>query len=215
MDQLFVDWGSSFESCEIIKESTSNKSGLKFRGKFQEANRENKNRRVYTKPVLETNVERLMETVKANGLMGELDHPTDSIVHLANVSHIITNLWWENDILMGEGQVLDTPLGRVLRTLIEGGARIGISSRGVGSGRTNENGVLVISENYRLITFDAVADPSTHQAFQERIVNTQKENVNCFTKNESGSIYKINKDLLLACVGGIISSRTNEIKERL
>lgn len=150
-----------------LEESTN--GATRFRGKFQEANAINKNKRMYKRDVLESNVSKLAETIESRGLFGELDHPTDSIVHLANTSHIVTKLWWEDDILMGEGEVLGTPAGKILKSLIESGVRVGISSRGVGSGQTNEQGVLVIGESYKLITFDAVADPSTFSAFQYKV----------------------------------------------
>lgn len=92
----------------------------------------------------------------------------DSIVHLANASHLITKLWWENDCLMGEGEILNTPSGKILKSMVDSGIRFGMSSRGVGSGQNDADGVLVIGENFKLITFDAVADPSTPKAFQSK-----------------------------------------------
>lgn len=140
----------------------------RFQGKFQEANAKNKNMRVYPEHVLKTNVEKLKEAIEHRGLFGELDHPTDSIIHLTNASHIITRLWWEGNVLMGEGEILNTPSGRVLKAITEAGVRWGISSRGVGQGQVNNEGVLVIGDSYKLITFDAVADPSTYSAFQKK-----------------------------------------------
>ncbi len=219
-NQLFIDcWdGACFDRYSLVTEGTSPKGLVKFKGKFQEANAINKNKRMYTREILESNVDRLMECVKSRGLIGELDHPTDSIVHFSNASHIVTNLWWENNILMGEGEILNTPAGKVLKSLIDDDIRIGISSRGVGNGKVNENGILVIGESYKLITFDAVADPSTFSAFQEKVVTNKRENTNYYNyvdKNETTSINKINKEALLACLGGVISSRTKSIKEEL
>lgn len=158
--------------------------------------------------------------IKARGLVGELDHPTDSVIHFEKASHIVTNVWWEGNNLMGEGEILNTPAGRILKALLNDGVRVGISSRGVGNGR-EENGVFVIGESYKLITFDAVADPSTHAAFQEKVVG-HKENVihtsdfsNSSTKNEGRSINKVNKEALIACLGGIIEQQTSNIKARL
>jgi len=149
---------------------------LFFRGKFQEANAINKNKRMYPYEALNENVKRLQEAVKTGSLTGELDHPTDSVVHFKEASHKVTKLWWENNILMGEAMILSTPAGKVLRALMEDGVRIGISSRGVGNGVANNEGVMVISEGYKLITFDVVADPSTHSAFQERVVGRGGKN---------------------------------------
>jgi hypothetical protein len=123
---------------------------------------------MYPFKVLDENVKRLKEVLEQPWPGRRVDHPTDSIIHFANASHVITKLWWEGNVLMGEGEILNTPAGKVLKALINDGVRVGISSRGVGSGRTNENGILVIGESYKLITFDAVADPSTYEAYQER-----------------------------------------------
>jgi hypothetical protein len=193
---------------------------LKFKGKFQEAEAVNKNKRMYPFSILEGNVKRLKSAIDEGGLCGELDHPSDSIVHFKEASHKVTKLWWEGNTLMGEGVILSTPCGRILKALINDGVRIGISSRGVGNGKVNENGVLVIGESYKLITFDAVADPSTYAAFQERVVSSKKEsvmpekNINYFTQNEARSI-DINKDLILACFSGIIKKQAQDIKARL
>lgn len=201
-------------------------SGLsRFRGKFQEAEAVNKNKRIYPYAVLEDNVKKLKPIIEARGLVGELDHPADSIIHFEKCSHVITKLWWEGNSLMGEGEILNTPHGRILKSLLNDGVRIGISSRGVGNGRNDENGILVIGESYKLITFDAVADPSTYSAFQEKVVGKKEsyepeqaiKNVSgkFSSKNESSSIYKVNKEALIACLGGIIESKTSNIKARL
>jgi hypothetical protein len=102
---------------------------------------------------------------------------------------------------------------------------VGISSRGVGNGRSDENGILVIGESYKLITFDAVADPSTHSAFQEKVSSGKKESYaptannaeisKNAVKNESSRIHNVRKDALLACLGGIIEQQTRNITARL
>lgn len=212
---------SSFEI--DLNESNLEKGLLKFRGKFQEAEAVNKNKRMYPYGVLDENVQRLMEVVKSRGLIGELDHPTDSIIHFKEASHIITKLYWDGNILMGEGEVLNTPHGKVLKALLNDGVRVGISSRGVGNGKVNENGILVIGESYKLITFDAVADPSCYAAFQEKVIGNKRESVmpqnyyDSSVKNASNSIdtYTLNKDAVIAALGGIVKQHTNKIKARL
>lgn len=219
-NRLFVEnSGFVFNECEFNEAvSTSTGRGLTtFKGKFQEAEAVNKNKRLYPRMVLETNVKRLNETLNARGLVGELDHPTDSIIHFKDASHVVTRLWWEANTLMGEGQILNTPCGKLLKSLIDDGVRVGISSRGVGNGKVNEEGILVIGESYKLITFDAVADPSTFAAFQQKVVKSSNENAitqNQSLKNEVNSIHT-NKDLLLAVLSGIVKNQTNEIKARL
>jgi len=155
-------------SLEILTESKTNgvSSGLLIRGKFQEADIQNKNRRVYPLGVLQPQVEFLQECLKDNGLLGELDHPQDSVIHFENASHMITKLWWDGAQLMGEARVLSqTPSGKILEALIREGVKIGISSRGVGSGTLNPDGITMINDGFKLITFDVVADPSTPGAF--------------------------------------------------
>jgi hypothetical protein len=205
------------------KSANENKYGhlVTFQGKFQEAEAVNKNKRLYPRVVLENNVKGMHDTVNDRGLCGELDHPTDSIVHFKDTSHLVTKLWWEGNSLMGEGQILNTPCGKLLKALIDDGVRVGISSRGVGNGKVNEEGILVIGESYRLITFDAVADPSTYAAFQKKVVSRKNEGAmppenydHNITKNEVNSIH-INKDILLAALIGEVKKQTSEIKARL
>lgn len=200
-----------------LNESTTVRNGKTvFRGKFQEAEAVNKNKRSYPYEVLDENVHGLQAAIKDRRLIGELDHPTDSIVHFANASHLVTKLWWEGNILMGEGEILNTPSGKVLKALLEDGVKVGISSRGVGNGKVNEDGVLVIGEGYKLITFDAVADPSTFDAFQEKVVSgrrnesreTKEIAKNVTVKNESSRIdTDVIKETLIACLGGIVNSK--------
>ena len=220
-DVLLVDCCSN-GGVQLTLNESSEKGLTRFRGKFQEAEAVNKNKRMYTYPVLNENVKKLQECIKARGLVGELDHPEDSIIHFEKASHIITKLWWEGNVLMGEGEILNTPHGKILKALINDGVRVGVSSRGVGNGKVNENGILVIDESYKLITFDVVADPSTFAAFQQKVTST-KESQEYFPekvekiqiKNETRSIHKINKDALIACLGGIVKEQTNNIKMRL
>ena len=219
------------------------------KGKFQEAEAVNKNKRMYPFDVLDSNVNALNECISNGGLIGELDHPTDSIIHFANASHKVSKLWWDGKTLMGEGVILNTPSGKILKALINDGVRVGISSRGVGNGKVNEEGILVIGESYKLITFDAVADPSTSQAFQERVVS--KESIDSIpvpqavesnksedsleaevaqeaiaveskeekdegiaNKNESSSIDRLSKDLIIAAFGNIVQEQASKLKTR-
>ena len=202
----------------------------KFRGKFQEAETPNKNKRAYPHNVLSQNVDRLVETVKARGLVGELDHPTDSIIHFEKASHVITDLWWESNVLMGEGEILPTPHGRILESLIKSGVRVGISSRGVGNGQVRPgDGVLVIGESYKLITFDAVADPSTFSAYQKIVTNSQRREsinsspvieyptdiVNSSSKNEVTGINNVNNEAFVAYIGQLIRHHIDKIKQEI
>ncbi len=211
---LIEDWGGSltFELNEAAN------GLLVFTGKFSEAEVPNKNKRIYSRAILDENVQRLTDVVKARGLVGELDHPSDSIIHFKEASHVITKLWWENNILKGSGECLSTAHGRQLKALLNDGVRVGISSRGVGNGKVNENGILVISESYKLITFDCVADPSCSEAFQEkgkREHTMAQNNLNSDEKNLDSGIYKITKEAVIAAFGGIVKEQTYKIKRGL
>lgn len=216
-EKLLIDCCSDSGFCMNLNESTD-KGLTKFRGKFQEAEAINKNKRLYPFTILDENVKKLNDCIKSRGLVGELDHPTDSVIHFEKASHVITKLYWDGNVLMGEGEILNTPHGKILKSLLNDGVRVGISSRGVGNGKVDENGILVIGESYKLITFDAVADPSTYAAFQEKV---KKENSNISMeekfekKNESTSIYTVNKEALIACLGTYINNSTNSLKRGL
>lgn len=211
-----------------LTEATSPAGLVAFRGKFQEAEAVNKNKRLYPFAILDENIQRLQSMVKDRRLIGELDHPTDSIVHLSSASHVVTKLWWEGNALMGQGEILLTAHGKQLKALLDSGIKFGISSRGIGNGKVNENGVLVIGEGYKLITFDVVADPSTEAAFQQKVLG-KEENVvlpqrlatqtwekqqGVSVKNEHSRIDTVSKELLIACCGGYIRSNVEQ-KARL
>lgn len=230
MDQMLLIDCCASSGFELQLSESAMKGGLtKFRGKFQEAEAVNKNKRMYPFDVLSENIGRLQEAIDDRRLVGELDHPTDSIIHFANTSHVVTKLWWEGNVLMGEGEILNTPSGMILKSLIDGGVKVGISSRGVGNGKVNEDGILVIGESYKLITFDAVADPSTFAAFQEKVVakgesfnpqvkeqiRSSQQKSKIAMKNESSGIHNVNKEVLIAYLSGFVKSQTQEIKSRL
>jgi hypothetical protein len=211
MEQLLIDCCGGFS---LNLNESANSRLTTFRGKFQEAEAINKNQRRYPFSVLDENVKKLKPIIEARGLIGELDHPTDSIIHFDKCSHLITKLWWEGKTLMGEGEILNTPYGKILKSLLSDGVRIGISSRGVGSGRTDENGILVIGESYKLITFDAVADPSTHNAFQERVKETYDPAV-YQPKQSFSQPRSVSKQALVACFAGMIESQKRNIINKI
>jgi Prohead core protein serine protease len=136
---------------------------------------------------------------------------SDSIIHLANASHLITKLWWEGNVLMGEGEVLNTPSGKVLKSLIESGLRVGVSSRGVGNGQVNNEGVLVIGESYKLITFDMVADPSCQGTFQTKVSASKQKETYIPTQTESKK--SIDTKALISFFGCLLEQRKDEVKQ--
>ena len=137
---------------------------LYLSGRLQTADKKNGNGRVYPHEVLKREISNYMDIVKDNRACGELDHPDDSVVNLKNVSHIITDIWWEGKDVMGKIKVLDTPSGRILKDLVNAGVKLGISSRGLGSVKESM-GVVTVESDFQLICFDMVSEPSTPNAY--------------------------------------------------
>lgn len=151
------------ENLQVLNEG---KTGpMRVRGVFQRADEENNNKRIYPKALLEREIKKLDEAMKGRRLMGELDHPQHDSVKLSNVSHLITKLEAKGNEIIGEAEILDTPMGKVAKALIEGGVQVGISSRGMGTLSEGQDGKRYVNEDFRLITWDLVADPSTRGAF--------------------------------------------------
>ena len=109
-------------------------------------------------------VKNYQKIVKERRALGELDHPETSVVNLDNASHLVTEIWPDGDTVMGKIQVLNTPSGQILKSLVESGIKLGISSRGMGSVRES-NGETIVEDDFQLICFDMVSDPSTPGAF--------------------------------------------------
>jgi len=218
MDNILFCDSSGYAELQLTENSENGRT--RFRGRFQEADAENKNKRKYPYAILESNRKRLMEAIKGRACLGELDHPNDSIIHFEKASHLITNLWWEGKTLYGEAEILLTPSGKILENLIKSGVRVGISSRGVGNGTTNADGILVIGESYKLITFDAVADPSTFNAYQEIVANNDKKHESIVKKEiipetsdeklQNESINNFNQRATVAYLGQVIRNYTSK-----
>jgi len=141
-------------------------------GVMQRCDEQNGNGRIYPAPILEREVKNYMKIVKENRACGELDHPEDSVVNLKNASHMVVSLWWEGVDLMGKVKVLTTPAGKILAALINDGVKIGISSRGLGSVKEHQ-GKTLVEDDFQLICFDIVSEPSTQGAYM--MMNESKE----------------------------------------
>ena len=133
-------------------------------GKLQEANCRNGNGREYPIAILEREMKNYSKLVKEKRALGELDHPDDSVINLKNASHMVTSVWWDGPSVMGKVQVLNTPSGNVLKALVGDGVKLGISSRGLGS-VTESQGRTIVEDDFQLICFDFVSEPSTTGAF--------------------------------------------------
>ena len=146
--------------------------GMILTGKLQEAEVQNGNGRVYPQKVLRREMQNYDKLVRERRALGELDHPDDSVINLKNASHLVTEVWWDGNSVMGKVKVLDTPSGKVLRSLVDSGVSLGISSRGLGSVSEGSNGTVTVQEDFQLICFDFVSEPSTpgaYMALQEGI----------------------------------------------
>jgi len=133
-------------------------------GIMQRANHLNGNGRMYGRPILEREVSNYMKLVRERRALGELDHPDSAVINLANAAHLVTEVWWDDDAVMGKVQILNTPSGQILRSLVESGVKLGISSRGMGSVHES-NGQTIVEDDFQLICFDFVSEPSTTGAF--------------------------------------------------
>lgn len=142
---------------------------VRVRGEFARADLPTENRRVYQRSLWEREIGRLTKNVGDRKVLGELDHPADGRTQLSRVSHILTGLELDPDsgVVVGEAEILDTDRGKNLAALLKSGARIGVSSRGYGSTKSNEKGEDIVQDDYRLLTFDFVADPADSTAYPE------------------------------------------------
>ena len=192
MKNLLVDYIPFDISQETINEAIKEDNGkLIVRGVLQRAEAKNQNGRVYPKEILMRESKKYDENfIKQKRALGELDHPDSSVVNLQNVSHNITEMHFEGDNLIGTCEILTTPSGNILRELIKNGIKLGISSRGLGSVETvnegpNDNPIQKVGQDFELIAFDFVSNPSTHGAFMypmnESVDKTQTSGRTCGT----------------------------------
>ena len=162
------------ENLQVIEEGSKN-GVMKIRGTFQRAMEANNNGRIYPTAVLEGQISKLQPLINERRLCGELDHPQNETVKLANASHLVTKLEMKGNEVIGEAEVLKTPAGLTAQALINGGVKIGISSRGMGTLSEDHTGNKVVNEDFKLVTFDLVADPSTRGAYPGIAESTQSK----------------------------------------
>ena len=171
MKQVIVDYIPFEISPQQINEAMKENNGkLIVKGVLQRAEAKNQNGRVYPREILVRESKKYDENfVKQNRALGELDHPDSSVVNLQNVSHNVKEMHFEGDNLVGTVEILTTPSGNILRELFKNGIKLGISSRGLGSvemvQEANGDTVSKVGDDFELIAFDFVSNPSTHGAF--------------------------------------------------
>ena len=172
MKNLIVDYIPFEVTPQQINESMKENNGkLIVKGVLQRADAKNQNGRVYPKEILTREAKNYAQNfIKQSRALGELDHPDSSVVNLQNVSHNVTEMHFEGDSLLGTVEILTTPSGNILRELFKNGIKLGISSRGMGSVEAiqeddGKTPVMKVGNDFELIAFDFVSNPSTHGAF--------------------------------------------------
>lgn len=196
--QLLVDYTVFEVSPQQINESlTQNNGRLIVNGVLQRANAQNQNGRVYPIEILQREAKKYSETfIAERRALGELDHPDSSVVNLNNVSHNVLGMNWTGNDLVGTVEILNTPSGNILKALFQSGIKLGISSRGMGSVKEvmrEGNATLVVQDDFDLIAFDFVSNPSTHGAFLSPV----NESVNKVINDKYGHINRIIQDIIM------------------
>lgn len=171
----------------LLKESKSRPGVFEVEGVLQRAVAKNQNGRTYSKEILMRESKRYIdEFVKVGNAFGELDHPESPIVSLKNASHVVKELWWDGDDLMGRIELLNTPAGNIVKEICKAGHTIGISSRGTGSVQQTNEGTLEVQDDFELVCWDFVSNPSTHGAFMSPVsLNEAKVKTSKYTNLDS------------------------------
>jgi hypothetical protein len=189
--KVITSWSPFEYDTEMIKESKEKNNGkILMRGILQKAETMNQNGRIYPKVILEREVRNYQKFIEENRALGECDHPDSSVVELKNVSHIVREAYMNGDVCYGTVELLDTPCGKILQSLVESGVTLGISSRGVGSTTRSGNNDIV-QDDFQLICWDFVSEPSTPGAFMLREgKEVSTEELNSYFKR-SDRIYRL------------------------
>lgn len=168
----------------VLVESTTRPGIFEMEGIMQRAGAKNQNGRVYGKQILLREVNKYIEEfVNRGNAFGELDHPDSTVVSLKNASHIIKKLWWDGDELKGKIELLNTPAGNIIKEIVRAGHTIGISSRGTGSVQQTNEGFLEVQDDFSLVAWDLVSNPSTIGSWMKPVsLNESKQNLDRYFK---------------------------------
>ena len=162
--KLITEYTTNDVQCIVEKKEDGEKNFV-IEGVFAQAEQKNRNGRIYPKAVMEKAVGKYVkEQVSQKRAVGELNHPEGPTVNLDKVSHLITDLKFEGNDVVGKAQILDTPMGKIVKGLLEGGVQLGVSTRGMGS-LEQRNGTMYVRDDFILNTVDIVQDPSAPGAF--------------------------------------------------
>ena len=185
---LLIDYTPFDVSPQMIMESEQKNNGrVIVTGVLQRAGAKNQNGRIYPRDILMREVNEYKKVqISERRALGELDHPESSVVNLSNASHNILDCWWKGDDVMGKVEVLSTPSGNILKELLKSGIKLGISSRGLGSVKQVNEDTVAVQDDFELVCWDFVSNPSTHGAFMAPV----NESVN--KKVKLNKYYKVN-----------------------
>ena len=167
--KLIAEYNESNVECIVEKKKDGSKK-FTIEGVFAQAEQKNRNGRIYPRKVMEAAVGKYVdEQVSKNRAVGELNHPEGPTVNLDKVSHLITDLRFEGNDVIGKASILDTPMGQIVKGLLEGGVNLGVSTRGMGS-LEQRNSATYVKDDFQLSTIDIVQDPSAPGAFVNGIM---------------------------------------------
>ena len=203
------------DQLEVVTEATKD-GGKKYaiEGVFMSAEQKNRNGRIYPRPVMESAVGKYVnEQVSKGRAVGELNHPEGPTVNLDKVSHKIESLTWSGNDVVGKATILETPMGQIVRGLLDGGVKLGVSTRGMGS-LESRNGVMMVKGDFLLNAVDIVQDPSAPSAF----VNGVMEGVEWVWNNgiiEQQAIEKIETEIKKAPRADLYETQVREFKNFL
>jgi len=193
--KVLREWLPITVNKDVIKENKEKLGKIMLRGIIQRANTLNQNGRVYPRSILEREIENYQKLIRENRALGECDHPDTSVVELKNASHIVREAYMQGDDVYGTIEILDTPSGKIIQSLIESGITLGISSRGVGT-TVSQGNSQVVQDDFQLICFDMVSEPSTPGAFMLREgKSVNRKDLNNFF-NRSDRIDRIFNEIL-------------------
>lgn len=211
--KLIAEYNEQGIECIVEAKEDGTKNHF-IEGVFMQSEAKNRNGRIYPKAIMEGAVDKYVtEQVSQNRAVGELNHPEGPTVNLDKVSHKITELSWKGNDVVGKAQVLDTPMGNIVKGLLEGGVQLGVSTRGMGS-LEEKNGIMFVKDDFVLNTVDIVQDPSAPTAF----VNGIMEGVEWVWNNgiiEPQVIERMETEIKKAPRSDLYETQTREFKNFL
>ena len=173
MKTLLIETHAFKASPQQLTENISSDGNLLVEGVLATAEVKNGNGRYYAKELWEREMDKYKELIEQRRSMGELDHPESSVVNLKNVSHLITEFWWDGDNVMGKIEILPTPSGNILKEIIKSGVTVGVSSRGMGS-LEQRGGMMEVQDDFELLCWDFVSTPSNPGSYMHEVIKEGK-----------------------------------------